>query len=94
MDSGVWMGSDESVAESSLPSEDASGWGEDLLKTVLDPQAQSKSPIGPSNAAASSLAPAKHRPMPLGLPESEEHRIARTIVHECLEKGDDSIDLG
>lgn len=94
VDSGVWMGSDESVAESSLPSEDASGWGEDLLKTVLDPQAQSKSPIGPSNAAASSLAPAKHRPMPLGLPESEEHRIARTIVHECLEKGDDSIDLG
>lgn len=94
VDSGVWMGSDESVAESSLPSEDASGWGEDLKK-VLDPQAQSKSPIGPSsNPVALSLAPAKHRPMLLGLPESEEHRIARMIVNECLEKGDDSIDLG
>ncbi|KAH2551058.1 hypothetical protein KXW12_002655, partial [Aspergillus fumigatus] len=34
VDSGVWMGSDESTAESLLPSEDASIWGEDLMRNM------------------------------------------------------------
>ena len=95
VDSGVWMGSDESVAESLLPS-DSSSWGEDLLKTVLDPRANGKSAGEVSHAepsAASSGLPVS------GLkgqqePEPEERVYARTVVNDCLEKGDDSIDLG
>lgn len=100
MDSGVWMGSDESVAESLLPSEDAPNWGEDLLKTVLDPHAKGKSPIEPSVAMASPLGPlVSARPQPVIAAseiseELREHIFAREIVNDCLEKGNDSIDLG
>jgi hypothetical protein len=29
-----------------------------------------------------------------GNEESEEHRFARKVVNDCLEKGEESIDLG
>lgn len=96
MDSGVWMGSDESVAESSLPSEDAPNWGEDLLKSVLDPSAKGKSPIEPTVAAVPPLGPlvsARPQPVISGF-EEREHHYAREYVNDCLEKGEDSIDLG
>lgn len=96
VDSGVWMGSDESTAESSLPSDDASTWGEDLLKAVLHPQAKGKSPIG-------SILPKTAAPVPVQFPsmpfffkrgETEPQRAARAIVNDCLERGNDSVDLG
>lgn len=98
VDSGVWMGSDESLAESSLPSEDGSAWGEDLLKSVLDPQGKGRSPLESSLSGSPAPAPvqAQSRPMPVLIKDggSEEHRIAKEIINNCLEKGEDSIDLG
>jgi hypothetical protein len=91
------MGSDESIAESSLPSEDASNWGEDLLKTVLDPRAPSKVSNAPSLVKAFDMpaVPVQTRPVILQGPvESEEHKYAKAVINECLEKGDDSVDLG
>ncbi|KAJ5888446.1 hypothetical protein N7495_008487 [Penicillium taxi] len=91
VDSGVWMGSDESGA-SLLPSEDASNWGEDLLKSVLDPNVAGKFPL--QGTSASTASPVPPTPVMKGLHESEEHRYARAVVNECLEKGKESIDLG
>ncbi|KAJ5094508.1 hypothetical protein N7456_010369 [Penicillium angulare] len=107
VDSGVWMGSDESGAESLLPSED-SPWGEDLLKTVLDPKAGkigAGSGAGVGAGASSGIllnsasAPATGPsvlPLPIlkGPDELEEHRFARSVVNDCLEKGEDVVDLG
>ncbi|OQE28886.1 hypothetical protein PENSTE_c003G00203 [Penicillium steckii] len=95
VDSGVWMGSDESAAESVLTSEDSPNWGEDLLKTVLDPRASGKNPVGLPLTAGSGPTPAPTRPIVVnGNGESEEHRFARKLVNDCLEKGEESIDLG
>ncbi|KAJ5174774.1 uncharacterized protein N7482_000651 [Penicillium canariense] len=97
VDSGVWMGSDDSVAESSLPSEDAPNWGEDLLKTVLDPRAPGKAFNAPSLPKMPDTASAPVQPRPVilqGPAESEEQKYARTVINYCLEKGEDSIDLG
>lgn len=97
VDSGVWMGSDDSFAESCLPSEDASTWGEDLLKTVLDPRAPSKVPNAPFLARAFEPAPASVQSRPTaiqGPAESEEHKYAKAVIDTCLERGDDSVDLG
>lgn len=95
VDSGVWMGSDESGADSLLPSEDGP-WGEDLLKTVLDPKAQGKSTQGPLVLLPTGKAATPVPPLPVwkGPNESEEHRFARSVVNDCLEKGEDIIDLG
>ncbi|KAJ5933381.1 hypothetical protein N7454_005710 [Penicillium verhagenii] len=94
-DSGVWMGSDESGVESLLPSEDGP-WGEDLLKTVLDPKTSGKSAQGPLLLLPSEKATSSILPLPIlkGPNESEEHRFARSVVNDCLEKGEDVVDLG
>ncbi|KAJ5703462.1 hypothetical protein N7493_011851 [Penicillium malachiteum] len=98
VDSGVWMGSDESGAESLLPSEDGPGWGEDLLKTVLDPKISGKSqgalgsfvkPLTATPAVSAMQLPILKTP-----DESEEHQFARSVVNDCLEKGEEVIDLG
>lgn len=98
VDSGVWMGSDESLAESSLPSEDGLAWGEDLLKSVLDPQGKGRSPLESSLSRSPAPARVQAQPRPMSVlikdGESEEHRIAKEIINNCLEKGEDSIDLG
>ncbi|KAJ5748839.1 uncharacterized protein N7511_010535, partial [Penicillium nucicola] len=91
VDSGVWMGSDESAAESLLPSEDGSAWEEDLRKAVLDPRKPGNSTpflIGTQNA------PAQMKGVIMGSEESKEQRFAREVVNDCLDKGQDSIDLG
>lgn len=93
VDSGVWMGSDESAADSPLHS-DCSTWGEDLLKTVLNPRGNGKSPQESSQPVASVASPTLPLLIPKGQQESEEHRYARAVVNDCLEKGDDSVDLG
>lgn len=73
VDSGVWMGSDESLRDS--PSEDM----------LWEGQPGSKNEHWP--VAAQSRAVFK------GIEEPEEHKVARAIVLECLEKGQDSVDL-
>ncbi|KAJ6020612.1 hypothetical protein N7540_006116 [Penicillium herquei] len=98
VDSGVWMGSDESGAESLLPSEDGPGWGEDLLKTVLDPKSSGKSygALG-SFVNPLSVTPASSRSAIAELKtpnEPEEHQFARSVVNDCLEKGEEIVDLG
>jgi len=96
VDSGVWMGSDESLAETSLPSEDGPAWGEDLLKSVLDSQTKGGTPFEPSVSKIITPVQAQSRPIPVMVRDdvSEEHRIAKEIINNCLEKGEDSIDLG
>ncbi|KAE8390251.1 hypothetical protein BDV23DRAFT_155766 [Aspergillus alliaceus] len=96
VDSGVWMGSDESGADSLLPSEDASTWGEDLLKDTGNSAVSG----GAFNVAMrdSDQWRTQGRPWPqrAGLrkvAEPTEHQAARTIINECLEKGQDSVDL-
>ncbi|KAJ5156063.1 Leucine-rich repeat typical subtype [Penicillium capsulatum] len=93
VDSGVWMGSDESAAESLLSS-DSSSWGEDLLKNVLDPRMNGKPLHGSSQSAAPGALSVLPVPISKGRQESEEHGYARAVVNDCLEKGEDSIDLG
>ncbi|EAW11538.1 leucine-rich repeat domain-containing protein [Aspergillus clavatus NRRL 1] len=103
VDSGVWMGSDESFAESLLPSKDALAWGEELAKnmkgstataTILGNDVQSA--VGDSNAGAwgSQHATVQQRGGAFRkVEEPREHQLARTIIHDCLEKGQDSVDL-
>ncbi|EAL87342.1 hypothetical protein KXW98_002211 [Aspergillus fumigatus] len=99
VDSGVWMGSDESTAESLLPSEDASIWGEDLMRnmqTSTSAGACSERQMGAASSqpANSQLRPTVSQPRgPRKVEEPREHQLARTIVNDCLEKGQDSVDL-
>ncbi|KAF9886096.1 hypothetical protein FE257_012031 [Aspergillus nanangensis] len=87
VDSGVWMGSDESGADSVLPSSEASNWGEDFLvpEERLNPLAQSLN--------QSSLQGQQRGMGVRKVEESQEHQFARTIVNDCLERGHDSVDL-
>ncbi|CAG7954301.1 unnamed protein product [Penicillium nalgiovense] len=89
VDSGVWMGSDESGAESLLPSEDGSTWGEDLRKSVLDPRK-------PGNSAPflTEMENVVQTRAFRSAEESDAHRFAREVVGDCLDKGLESIDLG
>ncbi|CAI7579947.1 unnamed protein product [Penicillium glandicola] len=91
VDSGVWMGSDESGAESLLPSEDGSAWGEDLRKSVLDPKKSGSS--APFAFEAENMA-TQTRVVFRSPEESDAHRFAREVVSDCLDKGHESIDLG
>lgn len=85
VDSGVWMGSDESGAESILLSEDApmGGWGEDLNKNARDAR-------GPSSLRQT--VPQSRNALKK-VEEPKEHQLARAMVNDCLEKGQDSVDL-
>ena len=94
VDSGVWMGSDESTADSLLPSEDASNWGDDFLKTVLEPRTNGNLPRGLAEPRVSSLSSVSTTPIMKGPHEAEEHQFARAVINDCLEKGEDSVDLG
>ncbi|CAG8377761.1 unnamed protein product [Penicillium salamii] len=98
VDSGVWMGSDESSVESMMSSDPA--WGEDLRKSVLDPR-NASTPSTPIALRASATettdteqTPTQVRVLFRGMAESPQHQAARKLVNECLEKGHESIDLG
>lgn len=114
VDSGVWMGSDESLVESLLPSEDAPCSGEDFFKNVRTSEAAKKqdgeedaAPAHVPAAAPESLLGMDRgpisRPQPQAVAqprvafrrvvEPKEHQLARAIVNDCLEKGQDSVDL-
>ena len=86
VDSGVWMGSDDSGIDSLLLSEDASIWGEELLH---------HSTVGRTGdvAPGETTAGAQQRVVFKKVEESREHQLARAIVNDCLEKGQDSVDL-
>lgn len=103
VDSGVWLGSDESFGASSfLGSEDGPSWGDELFKNVRN--------------STSAAAAAEERHVPSAVPEpnsmmraqqatvqlraafkrveeKREYQLARAIVNDCLEKGQDSVDL-
>lgn len=85
VDSGVWMGSDESVG-SFLPSEDTGCWGEELL--IRDE--------GTGMATGRGIAGLPVRAGPaktMRVEEPREYQMARAVVNDCLEGGLDSIDL-
>lgn len=90
IDSGVWMGSDESGAESHLLSEDTPGWAEDLIKNARD-----ANPIGKAPNALRQQYQATPQPRNAikKTEEPERHRFSRTVVNDCLEKGQDCVDL-
>lgn len=97
VDSGVWMGSDESLVESLLPSEDASSWGDDLFKSVQDSTVAKDTPepalIRNSTPRLRPQAVAQSRTAFRRVEESQEHQLARAVVDDCLERGQDSVDL-
>lgn len=94
VDSGVWMGSDESGADSPLLSSEASNWGEDLLVPAQRPSALS---ARGRNVENSSEMPGQREPSQrVGfrkVEEPREYELARAVVNECLERGEDSVDL-
>ncbi|KAL2822154.1 hypothetical protein BDW59DRAFT_149707 [Aspergillus cavernicola] len=84
VDSGVWMGSDESF----LASEDTNGWGEDLLKDEGVGNGG-----GDGGEAREQGVPGVRAGFAKKVEESREHQMARAIVNDCLERGQDSVDL-
>ncbi|OJJ51365.1 hypothetical protein ASPZODRAFT_12197 [Penicilliopsis zonata CBS 506.65] len=93
VDSGVWMGSDES---SFLPSDNAPAWGEDLLKNIGETAGTTTTTIAQQGGLSSDndfKSTVATRATFKKAEEPREHRLARAIVNECLEKGQDSVDL-
>lgn len=86
VDSGVWMASDESGAESLLPSEDASTWGEDLMKNAREA-------TGPDPLKLQYQTVSQPRYAFRKVEEPRECQLARAVVHDCLEKGQEKVDL-
>jgi hypothetical protein len=99
MDSGVWMGSDESSSDCLLSSEASSC--EDFMVRAWAGQNQEIEPkftagiIEPRsiNEVGQVAGPIFAARNIRNVDESQEHRNARAMVNECLEKGQESIDL-
>jgi hypothetical protein len=95
VDSGVWMGSDES---GSVFASEGDRWGEELLGGSVEEdvrQGEGDNVHVTGNGNGSGMVSAGTR---MGFAkkveeESKEHRVARAIVNDCLERGEDSIDL-
>ena len=108
VDSGVWMGSDDSRA-SILASEDAPPcWGEELLgqnqnlnrDQERDREQDQDEGMGMGmdmGVAMSTTAGLNRIPARPGfakkVEESREHQMARAVVNDCLESGLDSVDI-
>lgn len=90
VDSGVWLGSDEGLSVSGLPSEDVL-WGEDdddILRDGNNTRGRD------SNARSNDESVVvQTRASFKGNEEPEEHQLAQAFVLECLDNGQDSIDL-
>lgn len=94
LDSGVWMGSDESSSDCLLSSEASSC--EEFMTRGLSGQKQGLEQDRPADAAAQSSQ--NTRPVFATrnlriVDEPQEHRGARAMINECLEKGQESVDL-
>ncbi|KAL4935672.1 hypothetical protein BDV06DRAFT_228605 [Aspergillus oleicola] len=107
VDSGVWMGSDESVSVSGvsgvqLLSEDgeSSCWGEEFIRDEGVGLGSTNSNGMGMGLGMQALVPGPG-PVPVrtgfarkvATEESREHQVARAIINDCLERGLDSIDL-
>ncbi|KAH3227027.1 hypothetical protein KXV86_009061, partial [Aspergillus fumigatus] len=85
VDSGVWMGSDESTAESLLPSEDASIWGEDLMRNMQTSTSAGACSERQMGAASSQPANSQLRPtvsQPRGPRKVEERLEVRKFLFD------------
>ncbi|KAJ5341205.1 Leucine-rich repeat typical subtype [Penicillium brevicompactum] len=90
VDSGVWMGSDESGAESLMSSE-SSAWGEDLRKSALTPKNTTRF----NNPEADvETTPTQIRASFKSMEEPAAHRLARQAITDALEQGKEAFDLG
>ncbi|RJE18188.1 leucine Rich Repeat Protein, partial [Aspergillus sclerotialis] len=90
VDSGIWMASDESGAESLLPSDDTSAWGADLMKNTREYNTFGK---GPDPLRQQYQTVSQPRNVFRKVEEPTEHQLARAVVNDCLEKGQDKVDL-
>lgn len=98
VDSGVWMGSDESGVESPLLSSEASNWGEDLMLPTNRPNLLTvrKGVEHKANCPGQLASASQGQQQRVGfrkVEESREHQLARAVVNDCLEQGQDSVDL-
>lgn len=91
MDSGVWMGSDESSSDCLLSSEASSC--EDFMARAWAGQNQDATETQNDNQVGQIAGPGFAARNIRNLDESQEHRDARAMVNECLEKGQESVDL-
>lgn len=90
VDSGVWMGSDESGADSLMSSE-SSAWGEDLRKSALTPKNTTRF----NNPEADvETTPTQIRASFKSMEEPAAHRLARQAITDALERGREAFDLG
>ncbi|KAL2812431.1 hypothetical protein BJX63DRAFT_396919, partial [Aspergillus granulosus] len=91
VDSGVWMGSDESA---SVFASEGDRWGEELLGGE-NGQGQGQEGIANEHANGNGIGSTGARTGFVKKVEEEprEHQVARVIVNDCLEQGEDSIDL-
>ncbi|KAL4980444.1 hypothetical protein BDW66DRAFT_55250 [Aspergillus desertorum] len=106
VDSGVWMGSDDSKA-SFLASEDVPPcWGEELLyqNQELKQEQEQEREQDQDQDEEMGMCVAMSTTMGLGripvrarfvkkVEESREHQMARAVVNDCLERGLDSVDI-
>lgn len=98
MDSGVWMGSDESSSDCLLSSEASSC--EDFMARAWAGQNQVEPKFmagiidtGSNDQDGQIAGPVFAARNMRNLDEPEEHSNARAMVNECLEKGQESVDL-
>ncbi|KAH8692951.1 hypothetical protein BGW36DRAFT_301713 [Talaromyces proteolyticus] len=91
LDSGVWMGSDESSSECLLSSESSSCddfFGQAQQTTLPVVKSTTKS-NGSEHGSGPAFVPRNTRKQD----EPKAHQAARALVNDCLEQGQDSIDL-
>jgi hypothetical protein len=100
LDSGVWMGSDESSSDLLLSTSEEASPCEELLRSTTHASATALG-IGSSDRADArdNMSNPYHGPQWFRrvavrrVEEPKEHRMARALVHEHLETGQDGVDL-
>lgn len=90
VDSGVWMPSDEFGSDSLLLSDDTSAWGADLMKIARESNVFGK---GPDPLRQQYQRVSQPSNVFRKVEEPAEHQIARAVVNDCLEKGEEKVDL-
>ncbi|KAL2829390.1 hypothetical protein BJY01DRAFT_227924 [Aspergillus pseudoustus] len=92
VDSGVWMGSDESV---SVFASEGDRWGEELLVNSRAEEVRDDDHgHGQGQDGGAMVSTGTRTAFAKKVEEeSREHQVARSIVNDCLESGEDSIDL-
>lgn len=100
LDSGIWMSGDESSSECLLSSE--SSCDDDLRNSPAGISREQKTtiPVADSISAATTTQTEGNNRGPTflarnirGVEEPKAHQDARALVNDCLERGQDSVDL-